>query len=47
MRVHGTTRLRPAEVFATDEQPTLNPVPEDKFDLPTWAHPKVAPDQHV
>ena len=47
MRVHGTTRLHPAEVFATDEQPKLKPAPDDTFDIPTWTHPKVAPDRHV
>jgi transposase len=47
MRVHGTTRLRPAEVFVTDEQPKLRPLPDEVFDIPTWTHPKVAPDRHV
>ncbi len=47
MRVHGTTRLRPAEVFAADEHPKLKPLPDTEFDIPTWAHPKVAPDRHV
>jgi transposase len=47
MRVHGTTRLRPAEVFAAEEAPTLKPVPDEVFDIPTWTHPKVAPDRHV
>lgn len=47
MRVHGTTRLRPAEVFAADELPRLKPLPDTVFDIPSWAHPKVAPDRHV
>ncbi len=47
MRIHGTTRCRPAEVFAADEAPKLRPVPDEVFDIPTWAHPKVAPDRHV
>ena len=47
MRIHGTTRLRPAEVFAADELPALKPVPETVFDVPSWTHPKVAPDRHV
>jgi hypothetical protein len=46
-RVHGTTRLRPAEVFAAEEQPELKPVPDEVFDIPNWTHPKVAPDRHV
>ncbi|WP_433526761.1 IS21 family transposase [Nocardia pseudovaccinii] len=47
MRIHGTTRLRPAEVFATDEHPKLKPLPEGAFDIPIWVNPKVAPDRHV
>lgn len=47
LRVHGTTRLRPAEVFAIEEQPQLKPLPDEPFDIPTWTHPKVAPDRHV
>ena len=42
-----TTRLRPAEVFAADELPRLKPLPDTVFDIPTWSHPKVAPDRHV
>ncbi|MFI5782705.1 IS21 family transposase [Nocardia sp. NPDC051570] len=47
MRIHGTTRLRPAEVFALDEAPKLKPLPDTMFDIPAWTHPKVAPDRHV
>jgi transposase len=47
MRVHGTTRCRPAEVFVTDELPKLKPAPDEVFDIPTWTRPKVAPDRHV
>lgn len=46
-RVHGTTRCRPAEVFATEEAPQLRPAPQEAFDIPTWVRPKVAPDRHV
>ncbi|MFF0496374.1 IS21 family transposase [Nocardia aobensis] len=47
MRVHGTTRLRPAEVFAAEEHPMLKQLPDTVFDIPTWSNPKVAPDRHV
>lgn len=47
MRIHGTTRLRPAEVFAADEHPLLKPLPDTAFDIPSWVNPKVAPDRHV
>jgi hypothetical protein len=46
-RVHGTTHRRPAEVFATEEQPRLRPVPVMPYDLPVYAQPKVARDHHV
>ena len=47
MRVHGTTRQRPIEVFATEEQPRLRPVPAGRYDLPVYARPKVHRDHHV
>jgi transposase len=47
LRIHGTTRLRPAEVFSTEELPALGPVPQAVFDIPVWTQPKVAPDRHV
>jgi transposase len=46
-RVHGTTQRRPAEVFATEEQPRLGPAPVMPYDLPVYAQPKVARDHHV
>jgi transposase len=47
MRIHGTTRMRPAEVFGAEEAPALAAVPDEVFDIPSWSHPKVAPDRHV
>jgi transposase len=47
MRIHGTTRLRPAEVFSAEELSALGPVSETVFDIPVWTRPKVAPDRHV
>jgi transposase len=47
MRIHGTTRMRPAEVFSVEEAPALTPAPDAVFDIPAWSHPKVAPDRHV
>jgi transposase len=47
MRVHGTTRCRPAEVFAAEEQPRLRPAPSTPFAIPVYSRPKVAPDRHV
>lgn len=47
LRIHCTTRLRPAEVVSTEELPALGPVPQAVFDIPVWTQPKVAPDRHV
>jgi hypothetical protein len=47
MRVHGTTQLHPAEVFAVEEQPLLLPAPEGPYDLPTYPTPKVHRDRHI
>jgi transposase len=46
MRIHGTTCLRPIEVFRTEELPLLLPRPEAPFDVPRWSEPKVHRDLH-
>ncbi len=46
MRVHGTTCLRPIEVFRTEEQPLLLARPQEPFDTPRWSEPKVHRDFH-
>jgi transposase len=47
MRVHGTTRRRPAEVFAQVEAPALLPAPEQPYRVPAWSEAKVQRDFHV
>jgi hypothetical protein len=47
LRVHGTTQLHPAEVFAVDEAPLLLPLPDGRYDLPTYPTPKVHRDRHI
>ena len=47
MRIHGTTRARPGEVFAEHELPLLGPAPDGPFAIPTFSKPKVARDRHV
>jgi transposase len=47
MRVHGTTRRRPAEVFAELEAPALLPAPEQPYRVPAWSEAKVQRDFHV
>lgn len=46
-RIHGTTRLRPAEHFVTIEAPVLLPAPDGPYDVPVWTTPKVHRDHHV
>ena len=47
MRVHGTTRQRPAEVFAELEAPVLRPAPDQPYRVPAWSDAKVQRDFHV
>jgi transposase len=47
MRVHGTTRRMPAEVFAEAEAPLLLPAPEQRYRMPAWSEAKVQRDFHV
>jgi transposase len=47
MRVHGTTRLCPAEAFAGDEAPLLMAVPDAPYRVPAWSEAKVQRDFHV
>jgi transposase len=46
-RVHGTTQLHPAEVFAVEEQPLLGAAPDGCYDLPSYPTPKVHRDRHI
>jgi hypothetical protein len=47
LRVHGTTRLQPAVVFAEKEQPLLLPAPAEPYRIPYWSDVKVQRDFHV
>jgi hypothetical protein len=47
MRVHGTTRRRPAEVSAQLEAPALLPPPEQPYRVPAWGEAKVQRDFHI
>ncbi len=47
MRRHTRTQRLPREAFETDEKPRLNPAPIEPYDIPLYAEPTVAPDQHV
>jgi transposase len=47
MRVHGTTRQRPAEAFAQVEAPALLPAPAEPYRVPAWSEAKVQRDFHL
>ena len=47
MRVHGTTRARPAEVFAAAEAHLQLPLPGTGYDRPAFTRVKVHRDFHV
>lgn len=44
MRIHGTTKERPLEVFQAMEQSALRPLPAMPWEPAIWAHAKVARD---
>lgn len=46
MRVHGTTRRRPVDLFQ-EEQAALKPLPADPFEVSQLGHYKVRKDCHV
>ena len=46
MRIHGSTKVRPAEMFAQAEAPVLQPVPA-AYDVPAFTRVKVHRDLHV
>jgi hypothetical protein len=48
LRVHGTTRQVPREVFEASEKAAMLPPPSEPFDVPLWVEAaKVHPDHHI
>ena len=47
LRIHGTTRKRPLEVFEAIEKPALKPIVAERFDPPRWGKVKIHPDHHI
>jgi hypothetical protein len=47
LREHGTTHLKPYEVFQNLERNKLLPLPAAHFEVATWKQAKVHPDQFV
>jgi len=46
VRVHGTTRRRPIDLFA-EERPSLRPLPPDPYEICLFGHYRVRKDCHV
>ncbi len=46
VRIHGTTRRRPVELFG-EERGALRPLPEDPFEICDWGLYKVRKDCHI
>ena len=46
-RIHGTTKTKPSELFASSEMPSLIKLPNTNFDMSSWHHRKVAKDCHI
>jgi len=47
LRVHGTTRQLPLEVFRREEQARLQPYDGVVYDVPLWREATVHPDHHI
>src|SRR5665811_899051 len=47
LRIHGTIRARPAEVFAVEEAHVLLAAPTERYDTPRWTTAKVHRDHHI
>lgn len=46
-RIHGTTGLKPREVFEEIEKPALSPLPAEHFEIATWKRARVHVDQYI
>ncbi len=46
-RIHGTTKVRPRELFNTKEAMLLGKLPVQEFDMSLWGRRKVAKDCHI
>lgn len=47
MRKHGTTGLKPLEVFLGHEKPMLQALPDASFEIAFWKEAKVHPDRFI
>jgi len=46
-RPHGTTGLKPFEVFIDKEQRAIKPLPTEPFEIALWKEAKVHPDHYI
>ena len=47
LRIHGTTRRQPLQVFLDEERQALNPWDGEPYEVTHWRSAKVHPDHHV
>ena len=47
LRIHGTTRQRPVDLFEDSEKEKLAPYDGKRYDIPYFAHPTVHTDHHI
>lgn len=47
VRIHGTTRQRPKDLFEKYEKEELIPLNKDRFEIPVWKYLKVYRDIHI
>lgn len=46
-RKHGTTHMKPTRVFIEQEQPSLQPLPDEPFVIACWKQATVHPDCYI
>ena len=47
MRIHGTTRRQPLQVFLDEEQPVLVPWDGEPYEIADWREAKVHQDHNI
>jgi len=47
VRIHGTTRERPIDLFEREERSAMKDLPPVRFEIVVWKQAKVHPDSHV
>lgn len=47
VRIHGTTRRKPVELFSEYEKHALKALPNERFEIPVWKYLKVSRDIHI